>query len=360
MSRAPTPDGARVLLLHTGGTIGMKEGERGYVPAPGFLREQLERLPQLSDRSADRRGHDFVTPRFSHGRRAYYDLIEYDPLLDSANLDLRDWARFATDLATHEADYDAFVLLHGTDTMAFTASALSFALEGQTKPVILTGSQIPLAQLRNDGLDNVLGSLGIATEAPIPEVTLFFHHQLFRGNRATKHDASGLDAFTSPNIAPLAQIGVELDIRRDLVLPPDERPFRVRTELSRHVAALRLYPGMTHEILANFVRAPLEGLVLETYGAGNAPDLRRDLLDVLEAAIGRGLVVLNVTQCLRGTVSGAYAAGRALAEVGVIPGADLTPEAALTKLAHVLGRGLKREEATSMLMASLRGELTID
>ena len=144
------------------------------------------------------------------------------------------------------------------------------------------------------------------------------------------------------------------------MLPADERPFRVRTELSRNVAALRLYPGMTEEILANFVRAPLEGLVLETYGAGNAPDTRRDLLDVLEEAIGRGLVVLNVTQCLRGTVSGAYAAGRALARPGRYSGGRPTPEAALTKLAHVLGRGLARDEVTRMLGASLRGEMTID
>jgi lysophospholipase len=353
------PDGAQVLVLHTGGTIGMKMGDRGYAPAPGFLRDQIERLPQLSDPGADRHGFDFVTPRFAHRRRAYFDLVEYDPLLDSANLGLADWAQFATDLAAYEPDYDAFVLLHGTDTMAFTASALSFALEGQTKPIILTGSQIPLAELRNDALDNILGSLGVATEAPIPEVSLFFHHRLFRGNRATKQSASGLDAFASPNLPPLAEIGVDLAIRRELVLPPDTRPFRARKELSRNVAALRLYPGMTQEILANFVRAPLEGLVLETYGAGNAPDTRRDLLDVLESAIARGLVVLNVTQCMHGSVSGAYAAGRALQEIGVIPGADLTKEAALTKLAHVLGRGLKREEAASMLATSLRGEMTV-
>lgn len=351
-------DGSRVLVLHTGGTIGMREGPRGFEPAPGFLRALLATMPQLSDTSAPRHGHDFVTPPFAHGRRAYFDFVEYDPLLDSANLDLSHWARFAEDLARHEPAYDAFVLLHGTDTMAFTASALSFALEGQKKTVVLTGSQLPLFVLRSDGLDNVLGALRIATEAPIPEVTLFFRDRLLRGNRATKHDAVGLDAFTSPNLPALAELGVDVGLRRELVLPPDARPFRARTALSPHVAALRLYPGITRDILANFVREPLEGLVLETYGAGNAPDTRRDLLDVLAQAIDRGLWVLNVTQCLRGTVSGAYAAGRALADAGVIPGADLTAEAALAKLAYVIGLGLSRDETRRMLGAPIRGEMT--
>jgi lysophospholipase len=351
-------DGARVLVLHTGGTIGMREGARGYEPAPGFLRALIATMPQLSDTTAPRHGYDFVTPPFGNRRRAYFDFVEYDPLLDSANLDLSHWARFADDLAKHEPSYDAFVLLHGTDTMAFTASALSFALEGQKKSVVITGSQIPLHALRSDGLDNVLGALRVATEAPIPEVTLFFRDRLYRGNRSTKHDAVGLDAFTSPNMAPLAEIGVDLALRRDLVLSPDARPFRAGTRLSPHVAALRLYPGITRDILANFVREPLRGLVLETYGSGNAPDTRKDLLDVLSAAIERGLVVLNVTQCLRGTVSGAYAAGRALADVGVIPGADLTPEAALTKLAYVLGQELDRASTAQMLRTPLRGEMS--
>lgn len=352
-------DGPRVLMLHTGGTIGMREGAHGYEPAPGFLRALIATMPQLSDTTAARHGHDFVTPPFANKRRAYYDFVEYDPLLDSANLDLSHWARFANDLAEHEARYDAFVLLHGTDTMAFTASALSFALEGQNKTVVLTGSQVPLFALRSDGLDNVLGALRVATEPAIPEVSLFFRDRLYRGNRATKHDAVGLDAFTSPNLPALAEIGVDLEVRRELVLPPDPRPFRAYTALSPNVAALRLYPGITKDILANFVRAPMQGLVLETYGSGNAPDTRRDLLGVLAEAIAGGLVVLNVTQCLRGTVSGAYAAGRALADIGVIPGADLTAEAALAKLAYVIGLGLGAAETARMLQTPLRGEMTL-
>ena len=357
MTRA-APDGASVLVLHTGGTIGMRASPRGFEPAPGFLRALLATLPQLSDTTAPRHGHDFVTPPFANGRRAYYDFLEYDPLLDSANLDLSDWARFADDLASHADAYDAFVLLHGTDTMAFTASALSFALEGLHKTVVLTGSQVPLYALRSDGLDNVLGALRVAIDAPIPEVVLFFGDQLLRGNRSTKRDATGLDAFVSPNLAPLGEISTDLVVRRDLVLPPDPRPFRARTSFSPHVAALRLYPGITRDILANFLREPLEGLVLETYGAGNAPDHRRALLDGLERAIARGLVVVNVTQCLRGTVSGAYAAGRALADVGVVPGADLTSEAALAKLAYVLGLGVPAEEARRLVRAPMRGEMT--
>jgi lysophospholipase len=359
MAREAPTDGARVLVLHTGGTIGMREGPRGYEPAPGFLRALVATMPQLSDTTAPRHGHDFVTPPFVNGRRAYYDFVDYDPLLDSANLDLSDWARFADDLAAHMDAYDAFVLLHGTDTMAFTASALSFALEGLKKTVVLTGSQAPLFVLRSDGLDNVLGALRVATEAVIPEVTLFFHDRLYRGNRATKSDAVGLAAFASPNAPALADVTTHVLLREELILPAEPRPFRARTQFSPNVAALRLYPGITREILGNFVRPPLAGLVLETYGAGNAPDTRRDLLDVLEAAIDRGLLVLNVTQCLRGTVSGAYAAGHALAQAGVIPGADLTAEAALAKMAYVLGLGVSPDEARRLLATPLRGEMTL-
>jgi 60kDa lysophospholipase len=346
---------ARILVLYTGGTIGMREGPRGYEPARGALSEVIERLPQLHEVGAAR----FTTPRYRGGRRIHHEVLEYEPLLDSANLELSHWARFAKDIAAHHDNYDGFVILHGTDTMAYTASALSFLLENLGKPVVLTGSQIPLVQLtRNDALDNFLGALGLAAHLAVPEVTLYFHHRLLRGNRSSKHDASSLDAFASPNFPPLAEVGVDVEVRRDLVLPAPSGPFRAHTTLSPHVAALRLYPGITAETLANFVRPPLEGLVLETYGSGNAPDSRRDLLEVLAAACARGLVILNVSQCPRGGVNDAYAAGRALATCGVVPGADMTPEAALTKLAFLLGQGHPVEEVKRLVRIPLRGELT--
>lgn len=351
---------SRVLVLHTGGTIGMREGPRGFAPVPGALAEEIARRPALSEPPDPRAPskHSFVTATFEDGSRIEYDVAEYEPLLDSANLELAHWRKFAQHIGREHDAYDGFVILHGTDTMAYTASALSFVLEGLDKPVVLTGSQIPLARVRSDGLSNLLAALWIAGRSELPEVMLAFHHRLLRGNRTSKRDASGLDAFDSPNFPPLADLGVDLKIHRGRALPKPSRPFAVRDALSPHVAALRLYPGITPAILSNFLRPPLEGLVLETYGSGNAPDQRRDLMDVIAEASARGVIVLNVTQCPKGTVSAAYQAGRALAEIGVVPGADLTPEAALTKLCWLLAQGLERAELKRMLVTPLRGEMT--
>lgn len=360
-----TASDRRLLVLHTGGTIGMRAGPRGFAPARGALLDTIRATPQLHDPSEPVREEGgrtcFATPAFAGGARVRYEVLEYEPLLDSANLELSHWARFAEDLGAEHDRYDGFVVLHGTDTMAFTASALSLMLEGLRKPVVLTGSQIPLVSLRNDGLDNFLGALGLAALYPIPEVTLYFHHKLLRGNRASKHDASSLDAFDSPNLPPLVTVGIDVEVNDALLLPPDPRPFRVRTALSPHVASLRIYPGITAEVLANFVRAPLEGLVLETYGAGNGPE-RPDILAVLRDASARGVLVLNVTQCPRGEVRDDYQVGRALVEAGVIPGGDLTSEAAMAKLALVLGErraaGWTREAQVERLRTPWRGEMS--
>ena len=355
-AREPEPSHpARVLVLYTGGTIGMREGARGFAPAREFLREQIAKLPQFHDASMPA----FTTPPSPVGKRVRYDIKEYDPLLDSSNMGMDDWARIADDIRGRYDDYDAFVVLHGTDTMAYTASALSFMLENLSKTVILTGSQIPLSQLRNDAVDNLLGALTLAGHYEIPEVCLYFRSKLFRGNRTQKQDASGLDAFQSGNFPPLANVGTDIDVRWDLVRTPPRAPLRVRTAMDPNVAALRLFPGITSEILANFLRPPLRGLVLETYGTGNAPDRREDFLSALRDATARGVVVVSCTQCHTGTVNTSYAAGAALAEVGVVGGADMTPEAALTKLCYLLGGGATAEEARREMAEDMRGELTI-
>ncbi len=326
---------SRVLVLYTGGTIGMRQGPRGYEPVPGWFADKVASLPQLHDPAEPL----FTTYPTQSGRRVSYEIRAYDPLLDSANLGHREWARFAADIRDAYDDYDGFVVVHGTDTMAYTASALSFMLEGLAKPVILTGAQIPLEHLRNDALDNFLGALMLAGHYVIPEVGVYFHHRLFRGNRSAKVDASSLDSFASPNHPALVDVGVEVDVRWDLVRPPGDA-LKVHTELEPHVAALRLYPGITRGVLENFLRPPLRGLVLESFGSGNAPDRDLEIIAALREATDRGVVIVNVTQCLRGRVSPSYAAGRALMDAGVVQGADMTAEAALAKLAFLLGQDL--------------------
>lgn len=346
---------ANVLVIYTGGTIGMRDAPGGYVPAPNYLGQQLERMAQFHDASRPR----LTMPPSRFGRRVHYDIHEYDPLLDSSNMGMDDWARIAADVGANYDAYDAFVVLHGTDTMAYTASALSFMLENLKKTVILTGSQIPLTQLRNDAIGNLLGALTIAGHYEIPEVCLYFCNKLLRGNRSQKLDASGFDAFGSTNHQALVDVGIDIAVHWNVLCAPSEGAFRVQTSMSRNVAALRLFPGITPEILGNFLRPPLQGLVMETFGSGNAPDRDRALLDALEAASERGVVIVNCTQCLKGTVSGAYATGRALADAGVVPGADMTPEAALTKLSYLLGQGLEPAEVRAQMQRNLRGEMTV-
>lgn len=349
----------RILLIHTGGTIGMVEGPLGLAPRRGALAELISKFPRLAEPSrSDAALTRFSTPSFADGERIEYELLELDELLDSANLDLSHWVAFARLIAARYDEFDAFVLLHGTDTMAYTAAALSFMFEGLAKPVVLTGSQIPLARLRTDAQDNLLGALIVAARHPLPEVALYFHHRLLRGNRSTKIDARSLEAFASPRMQPLIEVGTEIRVRRELVLPPPTTAFSLDDSLCTNVAALRVYPGITAEILANFLRPPLRGLVLETYGTGNFPAVRPDLLEVLAEASERGVLIVNVSQCLRGGVGGDYEAGRALTDLGVVSGADLTPEAALTKLASLLGRELTLEQMRERARTPLRGEMS--
>ena len=345
----------RVLLLHTGGTIGMRHTDHGYEPAPGYLASRLASLPAFQD--PDLLGEPVTAPsRF--GKRVRYEVQEQEPLLDSANMSVGEWVRIARTIEARYAEFDAFVVLHGTDTMAYTAAALSFMLDGLSKTVILTGSQIPLSRVRNDAVDNLLGAVLFAGHYELPEVGIYFKDKLLRGNRARKVDAAGLDAFRSSNFPPLVQIGVETDVRWDLVRPVEREGLLVRPITSDHVAALRLFPSISWQTLQRFLQPPLEGLVLETYGAGNAPDNRPHFLDVLAEATERGVVIVNCTQCQTGMVTADYAAGRALARAGAVPGADMTAEAALVKLQWLLSQDLPASEVRRLMSENLRGELT--
>jgi lysophospholipase len=345
---------ARVLIIYTGGTIGMKRTDRGYAPVQGWFASALHGLSQFQDPDQP----PGTTPLTALGRRISYDVLEYEPLLDSTNMQPRDWVRIAEDIAARYDDYDAFIVLHGTDTMAWTAAALSFMLVNLSKTVILTGSQIPLVEIRNDALDNLLGALMLAAHYQIPEVGLFFHGRLMRGNRTRKVDAAGLDAFASSNLPPLAELGIRATVAWHLIQPRSPSPLRVRPITEREVSVLRLFPGISIKIVRNHLAEPLRGLVLETFGAGNAPDNRPDLLNEIRAATARGVVVVNVTQCDRGSVTMDYAVGAALVEAGVVSGGDMTTEAALTKLAYLLSLELSLNEVRRFVSENIRGELT--
>src|SRR5438270_9537435 len=275
----------RVYIAYTGGTIGMKRTRDGYVPASGYLQEQMEAMPELKHPSM---------PRF--------DIHEYAPLLDSSNMTPREWVAIARDIGDHYDNYDGFVVLHGTDTMAYTTSALPFMLHGLGKPVIVTGSQIPLCEVRNDGRENLITSLLIAANYDIPEVCLYFGGRLLRGCRAVKVSADGFAAFASPNIPPIGTAGIDIEINWPLVRKSKGRLRLHEFATPVVVSALRLFPGISPDLVRNVLRPPLRGLVLETYGVGNGPDHDADFTAALTEATDRGVVIVDCTQCLEGTV----------------------------------------------------------
>jgi len=335
----------RVYIVYTGGTIGMQPTADGYAPVPGYLAAQLATMPEMCDAAMPD-----------------YTIHEYDPLLDSANMMPADWFKIAEDIAAHYDEYDGFIILHGTDTMAYTASALPFMLQGLGKPIILTGSQLPLCEVRNDARENLITVMLIAANYPIPEVCLYFGDKLLRGCRAVKVNAVGFDAFDSPNYPPLGTVGIHIDVHWENILPPPSPgPLTVQLLGAAHVSTLRLFPGMHPDIIANALRPPLQGLVLETYGVGNGPVTNGAFMAALEDAVARGVVIVDCTQCLKGMVDlQGYATGSALAKIGVVSGYDMTVEAALAKLFYLFSREAAAGSAVikQQMQMNLRGELT--
>uniref|UniRef100_A0A8C9I401 asparaginase n=1 Tax=Piliocolobus tephrosceles TaxID=591936 RepID=A0A8C9I401_9PRIM len=352
----------RLLAVYTGGTIGMRSELGVLVPGTG-LAAILRTLPMFHDEEHARaRGLSediLVLPPATPNQRILYTVLECQPLFDSSDMTIAEWVRVAQTIERHYKQYHGFVVIHGTDTMAFAASMLSFMLENLQKTVVLTGAQMPIHALWSDGRENLLGALLMAGQYVIPEVCLFFQNQLFRGNRTTKVDARRFAAFCSPNLPPLATVGADVTVNRELVRKVGGKAgLVVHSSMEQDVGLLRLYPGIPAALVRAFLQPPLKGMVMETFGSGNGPT-KPDLLQELQMATERGLVIVNCTHCLQGAVTTDYAAGMAMEGAGVISGFDMTSEAALAKLSYVLGQpGLSLDDRKELLTKDLRGEMT--
>ncbi|KAG6800991.1 L-asparaginase isoform X1 [Apis mellifera caucasica] len=357
---------SHVLVLYTGGTIGMIRNENGVlVPKPNAFVKKLRNYPHMYDREYTEKRFGSMGPLVlpmtaTDSRRIIYNVLEYSPLCDSSNMTMDDWIHIANDIKQSYEYFDGFIVLHGTDTLSYTASALSFMLESLGKIVILTGSQVPIFDSRSDGLDNFLSSLIIAANHNIPEVCVFFGTNLMRGNRTCKISATSFEAFDSPNFPLLAKANINIEVNyRTIFRPCTLEKFYVHTSLNRNVGLIRIFPSMTTDLVKTFLQPPIEGVVLQSYGTGNVPSNREDIIKELSAATKRGVIIVNITQCSTGHVSNLYEPSKFLSDAGIISGFDMTPEAALTKLAYVLSKEewdmqTKRE----MMQTNLRGELT--
>ncbi len=339
----------KILIIYTGGTIGMMENPKtGALEA--FDWEHISNfVPEL--------------------QRFHYriDTITFGPPIDSSDMEPKFWARMVELIAEHYDAYDGFVLLHGTDTMAFTASALSFMLENLAKPVIVTGSQLPIGQLRTDGKENLLTSIEIAAARHadgtpvVPEVCIFFENQLMRGNRTSKINTEGFNAFRSHNFPALADVGIHIRFDENHILRRDPAlPFKPHYMLDTNIAILTLFPGIPQTVVDAVINIPgLRGLILKTYGAGNAPQ-RPWLFERLKALNDRGVIIVNTTQCAHGAVEmGRYETSLQLIEAGVLDGHDMTLEGVVTKLMFLLGHNCSPKHIQQLMNTSIVGEVTL-
>jgi L-asparaginase len=293
------------------------------------------------------------------------EFYSFDPLMDSSNMNPEHWVELVKVIEKNYEKYDGFVVLHGSDTMAYTASALSFMLENLNKPVILTGSQLPLGMIRSDGRENLITAIEIAAsqedETPVvPEVAVYFENKLLRGNRTIKYNAENFGAFRSGNYPPLAEVGIHIRFNYNAILKPNFKALKAHTILDNNVTILKLFPGISAEsVKAQLSVKGLKAVILETYGSGNAMT-DKWFLDMIRETIAGGIIVLNVTQCKAGSVIiGKYHTSQELGKIGVLSGFDITTESAVAKLMYLFGTGLSKQEIEKILQVSIRGEITV-
>lgn len=336
----------KILLIYTGGTIGMvKDYETGALKAFDF-KKLLKRIPEL------------------HLLDCEIDTVSFEKPIDSSNIQIEHWQKIATIIGEKYDAFDGFVVLHGSDTMSYSASALSFMLENLSKPVIFTGSQLPIGDLRTDAKENLITAIQIASlqekgESVFNEVCLYFEYKLYRGNRTTKISAEHFNAFTSPNFPELAESGVHLKVNKNLLLKnKGNKKLKVNTSFDDNVAVLKLFPGINKNVLSSVLSIPnLKGIVLETYGSGNAPTLNW-FISELSNAIKNNIYVINVTQCSGGSVNmGQYETSTELKNIGIVSGKDITSEAAITKLMYLLGQKVSTKVFKTIFETPLRGEM---
>ena len=337
------------MIIYTGGTIGMIKNPDMGTLEPLDFENVRQHVPELKELDYDIRTYQFQPP------------------IDSSDMRPALWARLVNIIAQHYEEADGFVILHGTDTMAYTASALSFMLEGLNKPVVLTGSQLPIGVLRTDGKENLINAIELAAAQDangspmVPEVCVFFGSHLLRGNRSTKASAERFDAFASYNFPPLATVGINIVYNRQAILRPNaDQPLRPHTAMDNSVIAITLFPGIRPQIIEHVFSLPdVRGIVLRTYGSGNAPQ-QPWLLNAIAGATEDGKVVVNITQCDAGAVEmGLYETGNQLLKAGVVSGGDMTVECAVTKLMYLFGQELPSEEVRRLMGTSLAGEISL-
>jgi len=337
---------SQILIIYTGGTIGMMTDPVTKVLKPINFEQIMDNVPELEKLNCKIKVHSF------------------DEIIDSSNMNPQIWSELAGLIESNYNDVDGFVILHGSDTMAFTASALSFMLENLAKPIIFTGSQLPISAIRTDAKENLMTAIEIAyakknDRARVPEVCIYFDYKLFRGNRSFKYNSSKFEAFRSPNYPILAESGVHLRFSINDIRQPVDAPLTVHNNLANDVAVLKLYPGIGPKVVEAVLAADVRGVVMETFGAGNTTT-DQWFIDLLKQAIDSGKVIVDISQCKVGTVElGRYETSKQLKDIGVANGYDMTYEAAVTKMMYLLGQSDDPKEVKRLMEVDLRGELTV-